>query len=99
MNQEFYKQTEEYQSSSKIEKLWTDLSIAMNNIAPEESIIERRKKPWNSQFIEVQECWERLTAAENLDLLRDWYEPKNMNPSAKEATEMAIQHCEKNQIK
>jgi hypothetical protein len=91
MNQNIFKETDDYKSS-KIQKLWYDLSIAMNHVKPGESIIQRRSSPWNSEDEEIKAAWNALTSPENLELLKAWSQQK-MNAVAAEATAKAIAHC------
>jgi len=94
MDRSFLKQTDEYKQSSKIQKLWYDLSFAMHNVHPGESILERISSPWDSKDEEIMAAWSALTSPENMELLKQW-EKSDMNPRAREATSKAIEHCDR----
>ena len=96
MDQNFYKQTDEYKQCSQLQQLWIDLSIATNHGKPGESILERRRSPWASNDPEIKAAWDALTSPENLELLREWSR-QDMNPVAEEATTKAIEHCTRRQ--
>ena len=49
-------------------------------------------KPWELDHAEVREAWLALTEPDNLDELIAWGDCE-MNPTAREATDMAIQVC------
>lgn len=93
MDQSFFKDTDDYKQSSKIQKLWYNLSIAMNHVKPGESILQRRRAPWDSKDDEISAAWAALTAPENLALLKEWNEQQDLNGVAAEATAKAIEHC------
>jgi len=92
MDQRWYKETDAYRQTTKIHRLWIDLSIAMNHIQSGESILQRRHEPWNSEDPEIKTAWEALTAPENLEMLYEW-NADDMNPTARTATAKAIEHC------
>jgi len=78
----------------RIQQLWVDLSIAMNNVPKGESIIERRTAPWDSDDEEISKAWESLTKPVNLSLLLEWG-ADDLNLEARKATDKAIECCRK----
>lgn len=92
-----FKESEEYLSLPRIQKLWVDLSTAMAAVGPEESILVRQAiPPWESEDAKIIAAWKALTAPENLEDLLDWSRP-DMNPRARTYTEEAIEECRRRQ--
>jgi len=92
MNQRDYKLTEEYKQCSKIQRLWIDLSIAMNDVGPGEDIAIRRTEPWNSNDMKIKAAWDALTSPDNIDLLME-HSKQELNGAAAKATAKAIEDC------
>lgn len=88
-----FQQSEEYRAMTRIHRLWVDLSVAVNNVLPGQSIAVRRATPpWESNDANVMAAWHALTSPENLDDLLEWGSG-DLNEHARACTEKAIEEC------
>lgn len=78
---------------SRIADLWRNLSEAINEPLPGESVLARRARPpWESTDSGVVAAWSSLTSPENLEALLEWGKGE-LNPHARAYTDKAIEVC------
>lgn len=91
-----FNQSEEglYPDLDRVMALWIVLDRERFTAVPGESLMERlATDPWRSGDARIREAWEALTASGNLAGLEKWASMELMNPTAREASRVALDYC------